>query len=580
MSLIDKIADLVVHRIEKSKNSKNEVSLDIANSKSIDKAKVKSDKQKAKEELALLRKKKQEEDKAIGEFIYEWRRLMSHLGLENKLDQTYYMSDIQVKSYGFKVKIYPYVGGTLSSLEEDKTKNAIQDHFRCIFSTKREMQTGLMEAQFITNQIPDVEFIPIKLKPWLLYLGTGIDGEIVTVDMLSYPHILDQGATNSGKSRLMDCIITNLIATESPEDVCFWILQCDKDDQAVYQKCKHVKGYAETLEEMDSMLNYLVEVVEYRKNIIKPLRQDGKASNIFTYNKVCKSLGLSKFNYQYIIVDEYPNIMPESGDDKYSKEIKTVIQNKIDRLIRIGRYVGLYFILGTQRSTIDKMPPFVRAMANTVITFRVNNMPSSMHAIDTDEALYLRQREAIFKTNEKIRLRTASISDETIFRYINPHKRSNAEYRNFNFDSWKTPEKENTKESKNKNGKKKNNENQEVSKENNTSQPERVPLGATYIGDIDKPSKDKKEQEEIKKIDEEPIKTITEEPKLEEKPVENINPDIITRRPKKTPFFIEDWKEPSEIYKVIDRTTISNSEIGYVKPKSKGDVDNDIEREG
>lgn len=556
INFTDKIADIIVGKVTSKKpNDKVE-------------PKTKEEKKKLKEELLAEKQKKNEEDKKIGKFIFEWRRLMAHLGLENNLDQTYHMSDIELKNYGFKTKIHPYVGGTLASLEEDKIKNAIQDHFKCIFATKRESQTGYIEAQFIQNQIPDIKFVPVKLKPWILYLGTGIDGEMVTVDMLTYPHVLDQGCTNAGKSRLIDCIMTNLIATESPEDVCFWILQCDKDDQAVYQQCKHVKGYAETLEEMDAMLNYLVEVVEYRKKIIKPLRQQGKASNIYTYNQICKGLNLSRFNYQYIIIDEYPNIMPESSDDKSSKEIKTAIQGKIDRLIRIGRYVGMYFVLGIQRSTIDKMPSFIRAMANTVVTFRVNNMSSSIHAIDTDEAMFLKQREAIFKTNEKVRLRTVTIDDPTIFNYINPYKCSNGEYRNFNFSTWMS------KKEKSEKTEKKSIRKQEKTNDVTNSVPLRIPSGATYVGE--QKEEKKKKIEDIKKIEEkqvesEPVKQIDAVTNLvETKPK---SPFIVHKSKPKSPFLMDNWTDPYKNCNVIDKTTIKNSECEY---KPKGEISNDI----
>jgi hypothetical protein len=601
MSFTDKIADLVVNRIEKGKNSKgisennikSEVSLDTANTintvktKTIDKAKVKSDKQKAKEEQALLRKQKQEEDKAIGSFIFEWRRLMSHLGLENELDETFHMTNIKIENYGYKCNIHSAVGLSLSQLESDGIKNAIESHFKCLLVMK--LKRGYIETQFITIDIPEVPYKFIKTEPWQLYLATSIEEKPVFGDMIKFPHLVIQGATGMGKTKMIDCALVNLIKSNDPQDVSLYFLQADKPDQIVYRKCKHTKAYAETLEEILATTNYIIEVIESRAMIFKPLIEDGIAENIYVYNQL-KQYRSRKLNYIYIVVDEYSTLMPNDGDEPYKKLIKNMIQANMERIIQVGRYVGALVVIGLQRATIDKLPSFIKANCNTIASFHVNNEKSSFVAIDSNEATTLNPREAIIKTVDKQICKTVTLSQADIVSNVKPYRWSDALYTNFKFDSWiKTeelkrraygkkykpaPPKKPNKSEKN------NNSNDENPNTQTSPQPDRVPLGATYIGnEIEEP---KKSDLEVKKIEDTPIETKKEELKTEETSIKPTNDELnfISKKTKKTPFFFEDWKDPSENCKVIDKTIISNSEISYIKPKSKGDESNGIEREG
>lgn len=543
INFTDKMADIIVGRIQKNKSTD------------------KKEKPLTKEEKKLLKLKEKEDNKKIGEFIYEWRRLMSHLQLENRLDQTFHMGDIQIKNYGFKSNIYSPVGLSLKQLESDDTKSAIESHFKCMFVIK--MKLGYVEAQIITIEIPEIDYEyneETKVNPWELYLATNIEGNCVKADMIKFPHLVVQGATNMGKTKMIDCLIVTLIKSCTPQQVGLYFLQADKPDQIVYRKCKHTRAYAKTLEEILATTNYILEMIESREKIFEPLIEEGIAENIYNYNKLKQNKN-NQLSYNYVIIDEYSTLMPSDGEDPYKKMLKNCIQANMERIIQVGRYVGFYVVIGLQRSTIDKLPSFIKSMCNTIATFRVNNEKSSFVAIDSNEACGLSPREAIIKTVDKQICKTVTLSQFDIVENIKPYKWSGANYKNFVFSSWIDTEELKKraygKKYKPDQAKKKDNKNIEAPNNNNNTQK------ATFVGES-KIVKDDKKPQEIKKNKIEPKKE--EIVKVIDKIIETEIPLISQKA--KSPYFIPDWKDISEKCTVVDKTRLNNSE--FEKPKKKG----------
>lgn len=285
---------------------------------------------------------------------------MSYIGLKNAMCETFALRNVKYEVFGFSCNIHAPYGLTLAELEAEKTVNIIQDNLKCLFRIKKVFKSNYVQAKFIIRDIPLVDFKPIKFSPYHLYMSTGIDGQAMTSNMIKYPHVLVQGSTNMGKTKFIDLMITNLITTESPDDVNFYIVQADKFDQVIYRRCKHCKGYAENVVETYCMLRYLLGIVEARSEKLKMLLEKGICENAYQYNEAIDKGILKnepKWTTLYLVIDEYASLMPDGEYNKEIKEIKQMIQSMMDRILQISRATGLYAILSTQRATIDKMPP-------------------------------------------------------------------------------------------------------------------------------------------------------------------------------------------------------------------------------
>ena len=387
------------------------------------KNKSKNKKQKlTKEEKKAITKKKAEDRIKINKLNEDWIRTMAYMGLYNNLEKTFSLSHIKVKDFGFECNIINTDGLTFRDIENERNIAIIEDNIGCKFVTTRVPKSKHCKALFITNDIPDVDFEPIKLKPWELYMSTGLNGEPMIANMLKYPHVLVQGATNMGKSKFIDLMMVNLLTTNLESDVQIFIAQADKTDQTIYKRCRHCGCYAKTLKEIYALTRYLLTIVNQRMEILEPIQERGKGDNIYDYNLALerKEIKGNKWKYMYFIIDEYASLMPESESDENNKKIKKAIQSNMDRIIQIGRYCGLYVVMGTQRATVDKLPSFLKAMSNVMVTFKVNNRKSSEIAIDTDEAVSLRQRDFIAKTDEKYYGRTVNLYPKMIDKYLEP----------------------------------------------------------------------------------------------------------------------------------------------------------------
>lgn len=475
-----------------------------------------------------------EEKKKIRELVDDWVKIMAHAGIENKLDQTYSLQDIRIKPYGYECNIRIVPPLTFDSLQSQRMTRVIEDNLGCIFVTTRLPKKKIMQAKFITKDIPEIMYEPIPQHPYELYLGTGIEGEPIKADMLKYPHVVVQGATNMGKTKMIDTAVTNIVNQCSPDQVSLYIIAADKPDQVIYRKCKHTRAYADTLEKTLALTGYLVEVVEKRGKIIEPLMEDGICSNISGFNKVHRQYKHGAFTYIYVIIDEYSTLMPGNSDRKDIKKLKQAIQDNIERLIQVGRYVGLYLVIGLQRSTIDKLPPFIKAMCNTVATFRVNNERSSYVAIDSNEAVNLKPRENIIKTDKKEMAMTVTIPQDVILKYTQEFRWSPGQYHEFMFESWIIKDQQQKKREKKK-------------KEQQQQTATKAEIPEEELQKLEKP------EPEVKKLDPEPAPAVE-----------------LQAKPKKTgPHFDPNWTDPCEGKTVIDQTKIdlSNSE----KPRKEHD---------
>ena len=370
-------------------------------------------------------KNKQQELIEINSLISSWKNIMAESGVKNNSYNTLTLSDIVKKNYGFDAVIYAPYGLSFNKLED--LKPFIEHSIGCTFTYKYKRQAKYATCQFITKPIDEIKFKPVDTNPYELYLATGIDGDPVIVSMLKFPHLIDTGATNMGKTKLIDCITTNLICNNNPDTLKLFFIQVDKCDQAVYKRCKHTVAYGNTLEKALAITSYLLKMVEHRNNLLEPLIDDGIGNNIYDYNKFNPK---NPWSYCYLIIDEYASLMPdEAVDNETNKLIKKTIQGNMEKISQISRSVGLYIILGLQRSTANKLPSFVKANMNTNVTFKQNNTRSSQVAIDSDEAVFLDVREAILKLNDIQYIKTATLTNEMIVKYIDKYRIPKNEYK-------------------------------------------------------------------------------------------------------------------------------------------------------
>lgn len=353
----------------------------------------------------------------IVKFEKKWISLMANLGLYNKLKQTYSLNKTEITSYGYKSLILIVDGLSLSKLESNR--EFIQDSYGCMCVFNKAKRSNLIEAEFIFTTPIKLKYLPVdKLKSWEIYLGNDYTGKPIIVDMIKWPHILVTGGTRSGKSKMTDCILTNLITNCREKDLELYLCQVAKSDLILYEDAKQTRAFADTLDKTLIVLQHIEDKMNERSEIIKPFRKKAMADNYIDYNKIRP---MDKISTAYVVFDEMSSLFNTKGCCKEEKEIKEIIISKIEKIAQYGAGLGVFLICSLQRPTADNISSFIKSQCTCKISFRQNNSKSSEVAMDdANICLSLEQREFIYYTNNYNYGLVPLVDNKNIYKTIKP----------------------------------------------------------------------------------------------------------------------------------------------------------------
>ncbi len=226
---------------------------------------------------------------------------------------------------------------------------------------------------------------PSKLT---LSLGKQINGSPFMTDLRRMPHLLIAGATGSGKSVAINCMITSILYKSTPEEVRFIFIDPKRLELGIYAGIPHLLTPIVTdPAEAANALRWGTNEMETR---YKKLARRG-VRDIDQYNKLIRSSGsqLSLLDgetqdefekplpYLVLVIDELADLMMVS-----SKEV----EESISRLAAMARAVGIHLILATQRPSVDIITGIIKANFPCRIAFKVASKVDSRTIIDYNGA--------------------------------------------------------------------------------------------------------------------------------------------------------------------------------------------------
>jgi len=203
-----------------------------------------------------------------------------------------------------------------------------------------------------------------------LALGKTISGQPYVVDLAAMPHLLIAGATGTGKSVCLNCIITSLMYKISPETLRFILIDPKMLELSVYNDLPHLEKPVVT--EMKYAEKVLTEAVVEMEDRYRRLAKVG-VRNIADYNSTAEK----PIPYVVIIVDELADLMMIG-----SNRVETLIT----RLAQMARAVGIHLILATQRPSVDVITGLIKANFSTRIAFQVATKVDSRTILDLNGA--------------------------------------------------------------------------------------------------------------------------------------------------------------------------------------------------
>lgn len=259
-------------------------------------------------------------------------------------------------------------------------------------------------------------------EPLSFAVGKDISGEAVIGELNRMPHLLIAGQTGSGKSVMINTVLTSLLYHNSPSDMKLILVDPKHVEMASYEDIPHLLTPVITEPEKTiSALKWAVNEMERRYRLLA----EEKIKDIRSYNAKIQS-GAKKIAvedddgitqqhdegampYIVIVVDELADLMMVAARD---------VEALVVRLAQKARAVGIHLVLATQRPSVDVITGLIKANIPARIAFTVASQVDSRTILDQVGAeKLLGQGDMLMLTpsmNKPKRIQGAWVTDDEV----------------------------------------------------------------------------------------------------------------------------------------------------------------------
>lgn len=204
-------------------------------------------------------------------------------------------------------------------------------------------------------------------EPLGFAIGKDIAGDAVVGELNKMPHLLIAGQTGSGKSVMINTLLTSLLYRNSPSDMKLILVDPKQVEMAPYSDIPHLLAPIITKpEECISALKWAVNEMERRYSLLA----EEKLRDIKSYNQKKKDEGMP---YIVIVIDELADLMMIAARD---------VEALVVRLAQKARAVGIHLVLATQRPSVDVITGLIKANVPARIAFTVASQVDSRTILD------------------------------------------------------------------------------------------------------------------------------------------------------------------------------------------------------
>jgi S-DNA-T family DNA segregation ATPase FtsK/SpoIIIE len=279
--------------------------------------------------------------------------------------------------------------------------------------------TNLVGIEVPSKTRKRIDLADNHLKKGTTNIPIGIDvfGKVHYKDIADMPHLLIAGATGSGKSVMLNVILTALTKQNTADDLRLILVDPKQVELNEYAKVPHLDRPIVTSNEgAVEVIDYAVKLMEERYTLLSK----AGVRNIEEYNLKSKSK-LSKY---VIVIDEFADLMMTAKKGESSdldikeftarinnlaafkllagkkitqKDVKETIaelkkdalpevETSIIRIAQKARAVGIHLILATQRPSADVVTGLIKANIPTKIAFATTSEVNSRIILDESGA--------------------------------------------------------------------------------------------------------------------------------------------------------------------------------------------------
>ena len=271
-------------------------------------------------------------------------------------------------------------------------------------------------------EVPNKEFNAVPLRRVLeevvfttseskltFALGRDVAGEAKAVDLAKMPHLLIAGATGSGKSVMVNAVITSLMCKATPHDVRMILMDLKRVELAAYNGLPHLLVPVITEpERAKAALKWAVNEMEARYRRLA----GASARNIRAFNET-RTDPEDRMPYIVIIIDELADLMMREGKN---------VEDPIVRLAQKARATGIHMVLATQRPSVNVVTGLIKANFPSRIAFAMASQIDSRTILDAPGSEDLIGRgDMLYQPSDlprPMRLQGVFVSDPEIARVV------------------------------------------------------------------------------------------------------------------------------------------------------------------
>lgn len=250
-------------------------------------------------------------------------------------------------------------------------------------------------------------------SPLTAALGRDVQGNPIFCDLAAMPHLLIAGATGSGKSVCINCILMSLLYKARPEQLRLLMIDPKVVELNVYNGIPHlIQPVVTDPKKAYGVLSWAVNEMVRRYALFA----ERAVRDIHSYNAALE-LDLeddsSKLPLILLVIDELSDLMATTPNE---------VEDAIARLTAMARAAGIHLIIATQRPSVDVITGVIKANIPSRIAFSVASHIDSRTILDIGGAEKLLGKGDMLyypqNASKPIRGQGAFISDAEVERVL------------------------------------------------------------------------------------------------------------------------------------------------------------------